>query len=117
MGSKFKDPEFRAKVHAKTDGRCHLCWQKVRHDVSNDHPLAMEVDHSKPRAKGGSDHGHNLLPACKRCNRQKGSRFSTGQMRSKYGNDRFKRAQQDSGLGWLLLGGTVAVVAIVLSRK
>lgn len=32
---------------------------------------AWEVDHSKPRAKGGTDHGNNLRAACITCNRSK----------------------------------------------
>lgn len=35
--------------------------------------LAEHYDHVVARSRGGADHGGNLVPACARCNGQKGS--------------------------------------------
>jgi len=52
----------------KTHGKCHLCG-KVH--LLSGYPLEWEVDHSKPRAKGGNDWLGNYLVACVSCNRSK----------------------------------------------
>lgn len=66
--------EQRWEIFDKTMGRCHLCRKTL---CINNYGLhgrrgAWEIDHSRPRARGGSNHGNNLLPACTRCNRSKG---------------------------------------------
>jgi 5-methylcytosine-specific restriction endonuclease McrA len=33
---------------------------------------AWEVDHIRPRSRGGTDYLRNLVPACIECNRSKG---------------------------------------------
>ena len=60
-------------LYDKTAGRCHICRK----------PLSLsgyglfkarggwEVDHSRARAKGGTDSRRNLYPACIPCNRKK----------------------------------------------
>lgn len=55
-------------VHASTDGRCHLCR---RRRSRRSYGRTWEVDHSMPRAKGGTDYLRNLRPACIGCNRSK----------------------------------------------
>lgn len=62
----------------KTDGRCRVCRKRLaftNHGVVGARG-AWEVDHSRARARGGTDHFHNLLPACIPCNRSKGARTS-----------------------------------------
>ncbi|MBE7439249.1 MAG: HNH endonuclease [Spirochaetales bacterium] len=65
-------------IYDKTDGRCHLCGKKLA--ISNYGIIgtrgAWEVEHSVPRARGGSSHLNNLYPACIPCNREKGTRSS-----------------------------------------
>jgi len=52
---------------------CHICGKKLaftnyaRADLRG----AWEIEHSVPRAKGGTDHLNNLYPACISCNRDK----------------------------------------------
>lgn len=60
-------------IFAKTAGRCHLCRKKLARGNYGvcDARAAWEVDHSRPRANGGSDHLNNLFPACIGCNRAK----------------------------------------------
>ncbi|MBI1948531.1 MAG: HNH endonuclease [Deltaproteobacteria bacterium] len=61
------------QIHQKTDGRCHLCRRAVRYALYGAYaePAGWEVDHSNPRARGGTDRKSNLLPACCSCNRTK----------------------------------------------
>ncbi len=65
--------ETLARVHEKTDGRCHLCGEDMALD---DYREGWEVDHSNPKSLGGSNHLNNLFAACISCNRGKGNRNS-----------------------------------------
>lgn len=74
------------RIFERTAGRCHICHKKVvwanygRVDLRG----GWEVEHSVPRARGGSDHPTNLYPACIGCNRAKGSK-STRSARARHG--------------------------------
>lgn len=74
------------KVFDKTRGKCHLCHKQLA--FSNYGKVgakgAWEIEHSKPRSKGGTDHMNNLYAAHIECNRKKsnGTNYS---IRSKYG--------------------------------
>lgn len=48
-------------IHAKTDGKCHVCG----HDVSVD---KFEADHVKSHSKGGLGYLDNFLATCRTCN-------------------------------------------------
>ena len=63
------------KIYDRTDGRCHICAIKLSfaNYANAAGRAAWEVEHSRPRANGGSDHGNNLYPACISCNRSKGT--------------------------------------------
>jgi len=63
------------KIYDKTRGICHLCHkQLVFCNYGNiDGRGAWEVEHSKPKSRGGTDHLNNLYPACISCNREKGN--------------------------------------------
>ena len=66
-------------IYDKTRGYCHICGQKVYYSnyigfTSDPHARsAWEVEHSNPRARGGTDYYRNLFPACVFCNRSKGA--------------------------------------------
>lgn len=48
----------------KTSSRCHICWKKVawkNYGIVGAR-MAWEVDHSNPRARGGSDRTSNKQP-------------------------------------------------------
>ena len=75
-----------AAIFEKTDGRCHICREKL--DYKNYGVIgargAWEVDHSVPQAAGGSHRVSNLRPSCIFCNRSKGA-SSTRTAREKHG--------------------------------
>ena len=58
---------WRAAIKQAWNNRCAYC----------DHPpiddKSLTIDHVKPRAHGGQDQTTNCIPACKRCNADKGS--------------------------------------------
>lgn len=54
--------EFRQRIFEAWDHRCAYCGAP-----------ADTLDHIKPRHKGGATVVSNLAPACKNCNRRKGS--------------------------------------------
>lgn len=61
------------KIYDKTSGKCHLCHKKL---AFTNYGLAgakgaWEIEHSKPKSLGGTNHLNNLFPACISCNRQK----------------------------------------------
>ena len=63
-------------VYYRTDGHCHICHSKLslkNHGVIGERG-AWKINHSRPRSKGGTDHGNNLRPACVSCNRDKSNR-------------------------------------------
>jgi hypothetical protein len=70
-------------IYDRTSGYCHICWRKVC--FSNYGIVgargAWEIEHSRPRARGGTNHGNNLYAACIPCNREKGHRRPTRTVR------------------------------------
>ena len=100
--------------YEKTDGRCHVCRKKL---AFTNYGLigargAWEVDHSRARARGGTDHFHNLLPACIRCNRTKGAR-TTRSARKFHGHSRAPlsmKTRRDERSRNALLGACVGAV-------
>lgn len=102
-------------IYARTSGRCHLCSKKVA--FSNYGILgargAWEVDHSVPRARGGTDRLNNVLPACIPCNRSKGD-GSTRSARAKNGRTRKPMSEGERGRarGKQAAGGAVVGGAI-----
>lgn len=57
---------LRASVVRRWGGRCFYCGSDPGADLT--------LDHLVPRSRGGTDSLANLLPACKSCNAEKGSR-------------------------------------------
>ncbi|QQE10027.1 HNH endonuclease [Planctomycetota bacterium] len=79
----FSDEQLQ-KIWERTNGKCHLCgaWHTFDTYAQDD---GWEVDHSKPQAKGGSDHMNNLYVACIPCNRSKGDQLSAREVRKSNG--------------------------------
>lgn len=69
------DKETLRYIFDKTDGYCIHCGKKlswINYGNSNGKG-GWEVDHSRPKYKGGTDHLNNLVPSCIPCNRKKGA--------------------------------------------
>lgn len=61
------------RIYDKTRGKCHLCHKRLAFKNYGivDARGAWEIEHSKPKSMGGTDHLNNLYAACIGCNRQK----------------------------------------------
>jgi hypothetical protein len=62
----------RAAVMAKTSGRCVYCM--VRLTTTPNLPNSFHADHVLPVIEGGTDDIGNLIPACAKCNGEKGAK-------------------------------------------
>ena len=107
------DKNRQALIFEKTGGRCHICRKSLvqRNYGSVGARGAWEVEHSVPRAKGGSDHQNNLYPACIPCNRRK-STASSRSARQKHGFKAAPISQTEKaqnawagGIGGAIAGG------------
>ena len=76
--------EQRRTVHRKTNGKCHICGSRRAFNAYglSDVEGGWHLDHSQPRAKGGTDHLNNLFVACAGCNCSKGKRHNSNGARS-----------------------------------
>jgi 5-methylcytosine-specific restriction endonuclease McrA len=63
------------RIYDRTTGRCHICQKKVafKNYAQCGERGAWEIEHSNPRANGGTDRYNNLYAACIHCNRSKGA--------------------------------------------
>jgi len=77
------------QIYDRTCGYCHICHKKLAFKNYGRHGerAAWEIEHSNPRAKGGTNRWNNLYAACIRCNRSKGAN-STRAARAQYGKVR-----------------------------
>ena len=105
-------------IYYRTDGYCHICHSKL--SLTNYGAVgergAWEVEHSRPRARGGTDHGNNLYAACISCNRDK-SDSSTRTSRRWHGNTRAplskvtkKKIRGENAVACGVIGGLVGLV-------
>ncbi len=113
------DSKILGRIYDKTNGACHICHKKLSFSNYGIHgaKASWHVDHSVPRAKGGSDHPNNLFPACISCNLEKGI-VSTRAIRNKYGNTRAplskkrkQRIQDENAIGGAAIGGAIGLIA------
>ena len=65
------------QIYRRKDGYCWYCGVKLSFTNYGTGCLkgAWEVDHRRPRSRGGSDDIKNLVPICYYCNREKGNRL------------------------------------------
>lgn len=68
------DDTKRKEVFNKTSGRCWYCGVDLFDFGFDMGSNSFEIDHATPTSKGGSDSLYNLLPACRKCNREKGDK-------------------------------------------
>lgn len=125
-----QDPDRLERIYRRTDGQCHICRKKL--SLVNYGRVgqrgAWHIDHSRARAKGGSDHLNNLFAACIGCNLDKGTftsrkaRASHGHPRAPLSRERKEEARNSrtvvgAGAGLLVggaLGGPPGALALAL---
>ena len=124
------NPDRLERIYRRTDGRCHICRKKL--SLVNygraDERGAWQIDHSRARVKGGSDHLNNLFPACIPCNLDKGTvtsrtaRAPYGHTRAPLSRERKEEARNSrvvvgAGAGLLVggaLGGPLAALGLAV---
>ena len=82
-GLKRKKADTKRNILEKTGGVCARCGK----------PIALEkvtIDHFVPKYHGGGNDERNLLPLCKYCNKQKGSRVVTTEEYYPYLKDTYR---------------------------
>ena len=102
-------------IFDKTDGHCHICHEKLSFGSYGNVAArrGWEVEHSVPRANGGTDHLNNLFPAHVSCNRRKrhgstrSARALHGFTRAPYSKAKKDIIQDKNTLGGCTLGGFV----------
>lgn len=112
------DNERLNKIYDKTDGHCHLCYKKLAFTNHGAHGTkgSWHVEHSVPRAKGGTDHLNNLFPACIKCNVEKSTyhtktiRGRNGNTRAPYSKAKKDKIRKDNTAGGALIGGGVGLI-------
>lgn len=73
--------EARRRAIASKDPICAICGKWIDVEAPAFHPLAVEVDHIVPRARGGALYDlDNLQLTHSRCNRKKGARMDSDYM-------------------------------------
>ena len=104
-------------IYDRTSGYCHICHKKlsfVNYGCYGDG--AWEVEHSNPRACGGSDRLCNLFAACISCNRSKGrcttrtARRRNGKTRSPLNRQSRRSAKRDQAILGALGGGLLGAL-------
>ena len=112
------DNEALERIFDRTDGRCHICHRKMHFGNYGQpgHRGAWEVEHSIPRAHGGTDNLNNLYGAHVACNRAKGTfssrtaRAWNGRQRAPLSADRKEKARWGNAATLGTLGGVVALM-------
>jgi hypothetical protein len=111
---KYSDERLE-QIFDKTSGYCHLCWGRLAFSNygQRNRRGGWNVEHSRPRALGGTDHLNNLYPAHIDCNERK-SAASTRRSRQTYGRTRApysvtKRQQRktENAVGTAILSGAI----------
>ena len=112
------DNETLGWVYHRTDGKCHLCHKKLsfKNYGLGGAKGAWEVEHSIPRANGGTDHRNNLFPACITCNRSKATsatraaRSWSGYTKAPLSRERREEVKMKNALGGAVAGGLLWLV-------
>ena len=86
-----------AMILDKTDGRCRFCGKRLspsNYGQPGKHG-AWAVDHSVPKASGGTEHLNNLYASCYDCNQDKSDTLG-----SSYKARRRRQGQHVAKRGW-----------------
>lgn len=109
------DKQTLTRIYHRTSGYCHLCHTKLsrRNYGQIGKRGAWHVEHSVPRAKGGTDHLNNLKPACISCNLDKSAKTTgtvrgwNGKTRAPLSVEKRKQAKSENALLGAIGGGLV----------
>ncbi|MBX7086689.1 MAG: HNH endonuclease [Leptospirales bacterium] len=107
--------ERRKDIYERTSGYCHLCRKKLSFSNYGKRGFKgnWEVEHSVPRAKGGTDRLNNLYAACIDCNREKKTtstrtaRRWNGRSRAPLSRDARESARDNNTLSHGAAGATI----------
>ena len=69
---------WRRAIKEHFNCQCVYCGEF--HELHN-----LTIDHVRPKCKGGTDTTTNVVPSCRRCNQDKGSREWLDWMRARFG--------------------------------
>lgn len=113
----FTDEEINL-IYDRTTGYCHICHRKLafKNYGAIGAYRAWEVEHSNPRARGGSNRLGNLYPACIPCNRSKGkgstraARAQQGQRRAPLSVEKRQVARIKNSIAGAVMGGLVGSI-------
>ncbi|MBI1805043.1 MAG: HNH endonuclease [Ignavibacteriae bacterium] len=117
------DNETIELVFEKSVRKCHHCGKQLawknygRRDLRG----GWEIDHSRPHARGGTDHLNNLVASCWSCNLDK-SDLTTGQFRQfaepirQVRHRKKVERQVESVVGAIAVGGLIILGASLLTR-
>ncbi len=106
------------EIYERSSGYCHLCHKKLsrRNYGVNGARGAWHVEHSRPQAKGGTNHPNNLFAACVGCNCSKQDlstqtvRRWNGKSRAPLNPKRRRQAKLSNGVIGALVGGVAGAV-------
>ena len=105
----------RRKIFDRTSGKCHICHENLAfiNYATPDARGAWEVEHSNPKAKGGTDRLNNLYPACIACNRSKGTqstrtvRARNRKTRAPLSREKREKAKRTNAISYGLGAGAI----------
>ena len=100
------------RIFSRTGGHCHICRKRLcfgNHGAIGKRG-AWEIEHSRPRSRGGTDHLNNLYAACISCNRSKGN-STTASARSGNGYRAAPLSEKKNRNAWT--GGAVGALAFL----
>lgn len=102
-------------IYDRTGGHCHLCNKKLARKNHGKHGRkgCWDVDHSRPKARGGTDHGNNLVAACTSCNRSKQD-GTNGAIRAKNGFTSRPKSREERRSAAATAGVVTAVTLVIL---
>jgi 5-methylcytosine-specific restriction endonuclease McrA len=104
------------RIFDRTSGYCHICCGKLSYCNYNlrGRRGAWNVEHSKPKALGGTDHLNNLYAAHITCNEAKQisctrrARAAYGRTRAPYSVTKRQRMRTDNAIRKGILTGALA---------
>ncbi|WP_022770192.1 HNH endonuclease [Butyrivibrio sp. NC2007] len=92
-GRKRQKSDTKRLILEKTGGVCARCGKPVPQEK-------VTIDHFVPKYRGGDDDDRNLLPLCKNCNKQKGSRVVTTEEYYPYLKDTYRLMADEYKAEW-----------------